>query len=86
MSHWMVSKYFQEEAEKIDRLETEPILAFEKDFLRFMLSDGAGAALLESEPNKNGLSLRIEWIDQRSYANELPTCMFAGALQNPITP
>lgn len=83
MSHWMVSKYFQEEAEKIDRLETEPILAFEKDFLRFMLSDGAGAALLEAEPNKNGLSLRIEWIDQRSYANELPTCMFAGALQNP---
>lgn len=82
MSHWMKARYFQEESEKVTRLEHEPILAFEKDFLRFMLSDGAGAALLEPQPRKNGLSLKIEWIEQRSYANELPTCMYAGAVRN----
>jgi 3-oxoacyl-[acyl-carrier-protein] synthase-3 len=38
--------------------------------------------LLEAAPNKNGLSLKIEWIEQRSYAHELPTCMYAGAVRN----
>lgn len=56
-----------------------PSLAFEKDFLRFMLSDGAGAVLIEPEPAKSGLSLRMEWIVGRSYANEMDTCMYAGA-------
>ena len=79
---WMMAKYFKEEAEKISSLEGDGMIAFEKDFLRFMLSDGAGAALLQPEPNKSGLSLRIEWIEQRSFADELPTCMFAGGLKN----
>jgi len=35
-------------------------LAFEKDFLRWMLSDGAAALLLEKEPRRMGLSLRLE--------------------------
>jgi len=56
-----------------------PSLAFEKDFLRFMLSDGAGAVLIEPQPAKTGLSLRMEWILGRSYANEMDTCMYAGA-------
>jgi 3-oxoacyl-[acyl-carrier-protein] synthase-3 len=43
-----------------------------------MLSDGAGAALLENKPNGN-ISLKIEWIDIRSYANQLETCMYAGS-------
>jgi 3-oxoacyl-[acyl-carrier-protein] synthase-3 len=48
-----------------------------------MLSDGASAALLESEPNKDGkISLRIEWIEQQSFAHELETCMYAGAVKN----
>ncbi len=81
-STWMMAKYFKEEAEKISHLEGDGMIAFEKDFLRFMLSDGAGAALLQSEPNPSGLSLRIEWIEQRSFADELPTCMFAGSLKN----
>ena len=50
-SKWMLAKFFKEEAEKIEKLEGDGIIAFEKDFLRFMLSDGAGAALLESKPN-----------------------------------
>jgi 3-oxoacyl-[acyl-carrier-protein] synthase III len=82
ISVWMLAKYFQEEAEKVKQLESNPILAFEKDFLRFMLSDGAGAVLLEPTPAKSGLSLQIEWIEQRSFASELPVCMYAGAVMN----
>ena len=82
ISVWMRAKYFKEEASKIKELEGNPMIAFEKDFLRFMLSDGAGAALLQKQPNSSGLSLRIEWIEQLSFASELPTCMYAGAVRN----
>jgi len=67
-----------ESAAKIASLESKPELAFEKDFLRWMLSDGAGAALLSDTPNRNGVSLRIDWIDIKSFANQLDTCMYAG--------
>jgi 3-oxoacyl-[acyl-carrier-protein] synthase-3 len=59
-------------------LEVHSELAFEKDFLRWMLSDGAGALLLEPEP-RPGLNLRVEWVDIFSYAHELPACMYGGA-------
>ncbi len=57
-------------------------LEFEKDFLRWMLSDGAGALLLEPAP-RPGLNLRIEWIDIFSYAHLLPACMYMGAEKLP---
>ena len=44
-------------------------------FLRSMLSDGAGAWLLEDEPRPAGLSLEIEWTFSRSFANQTPLCM-----------
>jgi len=47
-------------------------------FLRFMLSDGAGALVLEDRPNTHGLSLKVEWIDLVSYADRLDVCMYAG--------
>ncbi len=43
-------------------------------FLRFMLSDGAGAFLLENQPQK-GVSLRVDWTQSRSFAHETPLCM-----------
>jgi 3-oxoacyl-[acyl-carrier-protein] synthase-3 len=82
LSVWMRAKYFEEEAEKIKQLEANPMIAFEKDFLRFMLSDGAGADLLQPNPKPNSLSLRIECIEQKSIASEFPVCMYAGALMN----
>ncbi|WP_341886617.1 beta-ketoacyl-ACP synthase III [Variovorax sp. YR752] len=66
---------------KIEALEARPEIAFEKDFLRWMLSDGAGAVLLEREP-RGPLSLRVEWIELSSAAHELPVCMYAGADKN----
>jgi 3-oxoacyl-[acyl-carrier-protein] synthase-3 len=67
-----------ENAARIDALETRPLLAFEKDFLRWMLSDGAGAFLVEPEPRPGQLNLRIDWIDITSAAHRLPVCMYAG--------
>ena len=63
-------------------LEARPILAFQADFLRWMLSDGAGAAFLSGTPPAERPALRIEWIDHLSYANELETCMYSGAVKN----
>lgn len=68
-----------ENAARVAAMEKRPVIAFEKDFLRWMLSDGAGAMLLQDRPSARGLSLRIEWIDQFSYASELEPCMYAGA-------
>lgn len=77
-SNYMLSRNFEKETEKLHLLDQEPILAFNKDFLRWMLSDGAGAALLQNKPNPDGLSLRIDWIESVSFANQLETCMYAG--------
>ncbi len=54
------------------------LIGFEKDFLRWMLSDGAGAVWMSSSPGNDGLSLQIDWIQQKSYAGDLPACMYAG--------
>jgi 3-oxoacyl-[acyl-carrier-protein] synthase-3 len=68
---------------RAESAEPDPELAFEKDFLRWMLSDGAGAVLLEGRPRGDGVSLRIDWIDILSYAGEIETCMYAGAVKQP---
>lgn len=57
--------------------ENNPYIAFDQEFLRYMLSDGAGAALIQPKPR--GLALRVDWIDIVSFAHELPTCMYMGA-------
>ncbi len=51
---------------------------FDSEFLRWMLSDGAGAMLISNQPNGQGISLRLEWIELISHANAYPVCMYAG--------
>lgn len=46
----LLSKNFNAEYDAMSKVEEHPIIAFHKDFLRFMLSDGACSVLLESEP------------------------------------
>jgi len=77
-SSWMMSNTFEDEINYLKELEEQPIIAFNKEFLRWMLSDGAGAFLLESEP-KGKQPLKIEWMEGFSYAHELEACMYAGA-------
>lgn len=70
-----LSKFYTKEFDKLKEIEQNPYLAFEKDFLRYMLSDGASALLLSDEKS-SGLNLKIEGIEMISYANEQPACMY----------
>lgn len=54
-------------------------LRAEADFLRFTLSDGAGAIVLEPDAKRDGVSLRIDFIDIVSLADRFDPCMWAGA-------
>lgn len=82
VSGWLKADKFDAEAEDLKHLEDNPIIAFEKDFLRWMLSDGAGAVLMENKPTPTGISLRVDWVDIISYANEIESCMYAGCEKN----
>lgn len=77
VSSWMQADKFEPEVGNLKKLEEQPIIAFKKDFLRWMLSDGAGAFLLENKP-RGPISLRIDWMESYSYAFELEACMYAG--------
>jgi 3-oxoacyl-[acyl-carrier-protein] synthase-3 len=75
----MTSNQFEAEVKKkIEALNEDHYIGFEKDFLRWMLSDGAGAMLLETEKKGPGLSLKIEWIESCSFAHQVDTCMYQG--------
>lgn len=67
---------FEEEVQKLAELETNPYIGFEKEFLRWMLSDGAGAFLLSNTPNETALNLKIEWLEGVSYAHQQEACMY----------
>ncbi len=69
---------------KASRFEAQQVksLPFDTEFLRWMLSDGAGALVLENKKSQKGLSLKIEWVDIKSHANEFPVCMYAGKTDN----
>lgn len=74
---------FDEEAHKLEELNKNPFISFDKEFLRWMLSDGASAFLLSDKPNAEGLSLRVDWIEGVSYANEMETCMYMACEKQP---
>jgi len=69
---------------KASRFEAQKMksVPFDTEFLRWMLSDGAGAMVLENKKNKKGLSLKIEWIDLESHAHKFPVCMYTGKNDN----
>lgn len=64
--------------QQVTELEKDPKKAFNRNFLRWMLSDGAAAAKLSSKPASEGLSLKIDFIEIMSYADRLDTCMYSG--------
>jgi len=79
-SRLICSEQFEAEAKKIEALEQNGYLAFEKDFLRWMLSDGAGSFLMTTnkELSPNNVSLKVEWIEGYSFAHQVETCMYHG--------
>jgi 3-oxoacyl-[acyl-carrier-protein] synthase-3 len=76
-SKFMRAEFFESESE-IGELEKDPLVAFQHDFLRWMLSDGAGAFYLSNRILPGKVNLKINWIDGKSYANEQDVCMYAG--------
>lgn len=71
----------QDTAAQTEKENHHPAFSFEAEFLRWMLSDGAGAVLIEKEPAANGPSLRIDWIEILSHAHKFESCMYAGAVK-----
>ena len=59
-------------------LQAGKALPFDTEFLRWMLSDGAGAMVVRDRPDANGLSLKVDWIELVSHASNHPLCMYAG--------
>lgn len=75
----MRGRNFEPEVQaKVDMVRKNKELTFEKDFLRWMLSDGAGAIGVSDKPNNDGISLKIDKIFSRSYASQQETCMYSG--------
>ena len=75
----MRGRNFEPEVQsRVEIVKRNKELTFEKDFLRWMLSDGAGAIGVSNKPNEKGISLRIDKIFSRSYASEQETCMYSG--------
>ena len=72
----LVSKIYEDEAQKLKQLKVDPYISFDKEFLRWMLSDGAAAFLMSDKKNENDISLSVDWIEGYSFANELETCMY----------
>lgn len=76
------SNFFETEYNKLAELMVKPRIAFEEDFLRFMLSDGAGAFLM-SHRLVNGVNFEVNWVESFSFANEMPSCMTLGCEVTP---
>ena len=74
----LVAINFEDEAQQLKALVDDPYIGFEKEFLRWMLSDGSAAFHISDKKNETGISLRVEWLEGFSYANELAPCMYMG--------
>jgi 3-oxoacyl-[acyl-carrier-protein] synthase-3 len=57
------------------------MLDFDTEFLRWMLSDGAGAALVQPFPSGE-IALEVEWIEIASHADRFKSCMYVGAAKD----
>ena len=55
---------------------------FDSHFLRWMLSDGAGAVLLGDGASSDGGLLRLKWVHMRSFSGDFPVCMQVGFAAN----
>jgi 3-oxoacyl-[acyl-carrier-protein] synthase-3 len=74
-SRWFRPSFYESTA----LIDAKGRLALEADFLRWTMSDGAGAIVIEPAPRPGRTNLRIEWIDLVSLAGRFDPCMWAGA-------
>ncbi|MCP3057641.1 iron-containing redox enzyme family protein [Myxococcus sp. K38C18041901] len=70
-------------ARHYEEVTADDSVPFEAEFLRWMLSDGAAAAVVQDRPHPTRLSLKVEWMDIRSHANRHELNMYVGARYTP---
>lgn len=56
-------------------------LPSDAEFLRWTLSDGAAAVVIEDRPAVRGVSLRVDWMSLRSFADRFEPCMTGGGVR-----
>jgi 3-oxoacyl-[acyl-carrier-protein] synthase III len=79
-STYMRARFFEGVTRKKEAfMRKEKLVPFDTAFLRWMLSDGAGAVFVTSAPVKDRPALRMDWIEHVSYAGEFEACMYSGA-------
>jgi 3-oxoacyl-[acyl-carrier-protein] synthase-3 len=82
-SRWFQPSFYEGTA----LVDAKGRLRAEADYLRFTLSDGAGAIVLENQARPGRISLKVEVIDIVSLADRFDPCMWAGApLGGPVDP
>lgn len=83
MSAFMRTAFYEGVAQKKQILsKKDEMLSFDSSFLRYMLSDGAGAVFLTSNRHADRPALKVEWIEEVSFAGQYDTCMYAGTSKN----
>jgi 3-oxoacyl-[acyl-carrier-protein] synthase-3 len=82
-SHFQQELALKQSDRAAGQVDGQPLIRFENEFLRWMLSDGAGSALIEASPGRRGQPLRIDWIDVLSYASQSEPCMYGGMKKLP---
>ncbi len=65
-----------------ETIRDDGTLPADAEFLRWTLSDGAAGLLIEDRPATHGLSLRIDWMSLRSFADRFAPCMTGGVLRD----
>jgi 3-oxoacyl-[acyl-carrier-protein] synthase III len=76
------SRLFKATRFEAQRPVREDGLSYDTEFLRWMLSDGSGAAVLGDSPGDSSMCFRIEWIELLSFAGQFEPCMYVGPAKN----
>ncbi len=74
-SRWFQPAYYRPAAGRLADKESR----MSAEFLRWTLSDGAGAVMLEPRPNDHRQCFRVDWMTLQSLADRFDVCMYAGA-------
>jgi len=78
----LIRAKFFEHLQSDSAVKSNPVVPFDAEFLRWMLSDAAGAVFMSSKKNSGRYSLKVDWIEHVSYAGQYEVCMYAGAVKN----
>lgn len=62
-------------------VDDQDCLPADAEFLRWTLSDGAAAVVIEDRPAARGLSLKVDWMSLRSFADRFEPCMTGGGVR-----